>query len=172
MKHKLLFSLIVLQTLVAIMVSLSFYILLWPFELLLSFTPLVVSLLIIGLAISIIMVCIKKRVRGIWPGLTIALIGLVASFYSLYFSLTAQFPNRLIKTNQPTIIFTTFNKLYSNNDLAKAAEYFDAQNVDILAVQESQSGEVDELRQKLGFEHSYITDRMRSARGTVVGVVS
>lgn len=172
MKYKILFSFVILQTVVALLLTLSFYLWIWPFELLLSFTPLIALLLIACLTTSLVVLLLTKRLRSDWRLPNVVLVGLAAGFYSFYFSLTAQFPTQTIKTQKPAITFASFNKLYSNNDLSKAAAYFDTQKIDILAMQEASIHEVNQLRQQLGFEHSYTSQKVRTAKGTVVGIVS
>lgn len=171
-KHKLLFSLVVLQAVGAITLTLSFYLWALPFELLLSFTPLIALILIVGLSVSTIVLLLLKHLRNKWQLRTTVLAGLAFSFYGLYFSLTAQLPAQVAKTDKPTITFATFNKLYSNRNLSKASNYFNKQNIDVLAVQEAEAGEVDQLRQQLGFEHTYASKKARAVKDTVVGIVS
>lgn len=172
MKYKTLFSLIILLTVGAVALALSFHIQFWPFELLLSFAPLFTVITAIGLTLSLLFSLPLKGLQTNWRIIALVSVGLLASVYSIYFSLTVQPPVQLSSTDQPTITFATFNKLYSNSDLSRASDYFSDQNVDVLAIQEAQTDEVEQIREQLGFEYSHAPDDLRTSFGTIVGIIS
>jgi len=172
MKHRILLYLIILLTGGAVALALSFHIQLWPFELVLSFTPLLAIIAAVGVTLCLLFLLTLKDIRGDWRIAGCVAVGMLASVYSIYFSLTVQPPVQLNSTEQPTLTFATFNKLYSNSDLSRASDYFSGQNVSVLAIQEAQAGEVKQVREQLGFDYSHAPDDLRTSFGTIVGIIS
>ena len=68
--------------------------------------------------------------------------------------------------------FSTYNKLFTNSDLESAADIFGQQGVDIVSLQEVTRSDVTYYQEALGFDYSAVTSTGHSAYGSEVGVVS
>jgi endonuclease/exonuclease/phosphatase (EEP) superfamily protein YafD len=172
MKNKIAIYLVALQVLAAALLALAPHIPLLPFELLLSFTPLFTSVVVACLFASTLALAYDKQVDhkqwllgGIIAAVTLCV-------FTLYTSLTIQPATPATHTSKPTLTFITFNKLYSNTDLDGIATYFRQQQPDVMTLQETTPEEVKKLQENLGYKHSFTSERLRSARGTVVGIIS
>ncbi len=66
----------------------------------------------------------------------------------------------------------TYNKLYSNNDVDRAIDYFRDEQVSIIGLQEVTEKEIGKIMEGLGFEYSVNTNCNCDAFGTETGIVS
>lgn len=172
MKNKLIIYLVVLLAIAAVLLVMALYIRILPFELMLSYTPLFGFLTLAGLLSATVALIRNKSLRSNRWLIAAASIGLIASICALYAASSFQSPMETSAAGRGTIAFATFNKLYSNTDLARAADYFRQERVDVIAFQETRPEEVTKLKQLLGFEHSFNSEALKTARGTVVGIIS
>lgn len=167
-----LFAFVALQLLAALALIISFYVELWPFELLVSFTPLSAALLAVGLTISSILILVLKEFKGNLPLVIITGTAWLAALFILFHAFTAQQPTEVAASDNHTITFATFNKLYSNHDIKRFAEYLKQQNIDILALQEVRPTEVSNIAEQLGFEHTHTSRTFATSGGTSVVLLS
>lgn len=171
MKQKLFSRSVYLLTALSILLALSYHIVFWPFELLLSFTTFLLPVFFAGLIASLVFFVITKSLTRKFGFVLVA--GFIASYHSLAYTLTLQ-PQTAITADkgQTTIKFATFNKLYKNKDLQKTVDYFKKQNVDVLAVQEANEGEIKQLSEQLELRYFNESGTVQVGGGAHVGVLS
>src|SRR5690606_16919415 len=109
-KHKVLFSFVCLQLLGAVVLAVAFYIELWPLELLVSFTPIATTLLVVALTSCSILILFLKSFSASLPLLAITGITWAAAIFILIHAFTAQKPVELATSNEKTITFASLNK--------------------------------------------------------------
>lgn len=172
MKHKLIIYVAPIQLIAALLLAASLYIRFLPFELITSYVPLFASLLLASLVAIIAAVLSIRELRNDRRLLAVNLAGLAVCVTVLWTAFTIQQPAGIAASKEPVVTFATFNKLYSNSDTARAADYFRQQNVDVISLQEAQPQEIIKLKRQLGFEYSFMSERISTARGTVVGLIS
>lgn len=162
-----------LLLLVSVALLLSYHIELWPFELLVSFTPVVVFIAFTGLAILLVGLVVSRRVFAHWRLAAALGSSLLLCLYGIFYSMNVQPQAQLVsKDSSPTIKFATFNKLYKNKDLRTASNYFKEQNIDVLAVQEANRGEIEALSKQLGFQYYHASGALNTGHSTRVGIIS
>lgn len=171
-KHRLLFAFIALQLFGAMALMLSFYIEVWILELLVSFTPLFLTVLIVSLGVSSIFIATQKHLRQSTPLLILTGIAWLATIFILFHTFTVQKPIEITETSAETITFAAFNKLYSNYDTKRYTNYLNQQDIDILALQEMRPAEVPAVAETLGFAHSHVSRTFTTSGGTAVALLS
>lgn len=170
-KQKIFFVYTIFLFLVAISLVAGFYVRLLILEQLVSFTPIVAILIIVGGISALIIIFLKRRT--VWrrsivtTGLAVAL-----GLYGLIHSLTIQPQATFVHASGSRIKFAAFNKLYQNHDIDKAAAYFAQQKIDVVSLEEAYPQEVVAMQKKLGFRYSYMSNKLNTVRGTAVGIVS
>lgn len=172
MKQKLLRILCIILPLASVILATALHVRLWPFELLISFTPIAGTLLLAGLVVILIFPFIVPHFRYGKKIMASIAVGMIASLYALTASLMMQPPAAVVEYDGQPLTFITFNKLFSNNDIPRMVNYFKAQNADVISLQETTPQEVARVQQQLGYRHSFTSEKIRTARGTVVGIVS
>ncbi len=172
LKHTLLLAFASLQLLGALALLASFFVAAWHLELLLSFTPLLMGLLLAGLVSTTVCIVLLKNYKqnALLVGTTCAT-WLVAVCIAAY-AFTAQTPIVMSAPEGKTITFAALNKLYSNHDTDRFTTYLDKQDIDILALQEMRPSEVPGVAERLGFEHTYTSRTFATSGGTSVALLS
>lgn len=171
-KQKLLFGFICLQLLGAAALILSFYVGVWQLELLISFTPLLVTVLIASISISSLLIALLKNFKQNLPFLILAGATWLAALFILFHAFTAQVPVKVAASSGETITFATFNKLYSNYDIERSTSYLHQQAVDIIAMQEVRPAQVSGIAEQLGLEHTHTSRTFATSGGTSVVLFS
>lgn len=171
-KQKLLFGFICLQFLGAVALILSFYVEVWQLELLVSFTPLLVTVLIASISISSLLIALLKNFKQNLPLLILASATWLAALFILFHAFTAQVPVKVAASSGETITFATFNKLYSNYDIERSTSYLRQQAVDIIAMQEVRPAQVSGIAEQLGLEHTHTSRTFATSGGTSVALFS
>lgn len=173
MKYKIFLGPTALFSLSAVALALSYHVEFWPFELLVSFTPVVVTVIFASLVALLIALIVSRRFFSHWKFAVALCGGLLLCLYSVFYSMHVQPQVQIVsKNDNPTIKFATFNKLYKNKDLQTASKYFKQQGIDILAVQEANSGEIETLSKQLGFKHYHVSGVLNIGHSTRVGIIS
>lgn len=172
-KQTLLFSFICLQLIGAVALIAAFFIELWPLELLVSFTPVAMALLLAALAICSGIVLGGAHLRRSLPLIGVTATTWLAALFIVFQAFTAQQPITLVHTDEKkAITFATLNKLYTNYDFERFTDYLNDQDIDILALQEMRPAEVQEVAERLGFEYVHMTRTFASSGGTAVVLLS
>lgn len=170
--NKLIPAIIFAQAIGAFLLIASFTVELWLFELLVSFTTTLCVILFLGLFSTTVSLVIQKSFTN--TRLLFGILGItwLAGVYILQVSVS--YHNSIPTTHLPgnEITFATFNKLYSNSQINKVAQYLNTMDIDIIALQEIRASEVSALAEYLDFEHTYISRPFTTAGGTSVALLS
>lgn len=172
-KHTVLLAFVSLQLIGAMFLIASYFLQIWPLELLVSFTPQVLTILILSLIISSIRIAYLKNARRSPPFLVVVGATWLAASIIVFCALSAQPSPHLVQSDDETTIrFATFNKLYSNHDLDSFTDYFSQHSIDVLALQEVRPSEVPSIAQRLGFEYTHSSRPFTTSGGTSVALLS
>lgn len=147
---------------------------LWGFELIISQLPLLLFLSFL-LLLTWGLLSYKSKHFGKADGVLLAFWLLCCStliFHAFFSGYTYRSASRTTSAEQNSIIYATYNKLYTNDTLDTARNVLQAQNADIISFQEIRPDELDYYKQGLGLEYSAITTINASAEETEIGFLS
>lgn len=172
LKHKILFAFILAQAMAMVCLIASFYIQIWPFELLVSLTQTLTIIFIAALSLSSVLFIFMKDFKNHMPVVVITVLAWLAVLYILFFTLTTQQPTTLSHPEQDDLTFAIFNKNYNNHDDNRYIDYFKQQQADVIAMQEMHAEEVEYVADQLGFDYYYTSPPFATAGWTSVAVIS
>ncbi|MBL8159318.1 endonuclease/exonuclease/phosphatase family protein [Candidatus Saccharibacteria bacterium] len=173
MKSKSLQYLLGLVWVVTVVVTLAMFVRIWPFELLVSFTPQIfIALGLVGL-LSTAGIFWSNRAEFYWPQIIMPILVLVTLCLSLgYASMLQPVAQPAVLPGNTMVRFITFNKLYTNTKIDEMAAYFKTERPDVIALQEIAPNEVRRLASAMGYRHSYVSDYQNTVRGTSAALIS
>lgn len=174
MKQKIIIGAMLANGAALLLLAVGFWLRFWPLELIVSLTPQL--LLLSGLHIFLFFGWFRRPRPRRWhpwhKWWTWGVAGMVLlTGFCLLYSLEVQRPARLTVAQAPTIRVATFNRLYSNPDNQRAANYFRDQLVDVVLLEEASQSQVNDMQKRLGFLHSYAS-AVTSESSSEIGIVS
>lgn len=154
-----------------ILLLISFFIEAWLFELLVSYARQLSVVLLLGTAASMVLLLYFNSLKS-KPFAVLQIISAVISIVILVFTLQIPVSTLGQNSSETSLRFTTFNKLYSNNDISEITDYFKEKSIDVIALQETYPEEVRQIAENLGYKYTFTTEPIPTARYTVKALIS
>ncbi len=129
----------------------------WYAELAISISPQIVMALAVLMLIGLFAILIRRhKLRGSRRRyLIMATVACIVGLAAALMTLTDQKPTSIDAVNKrPTIRFASFNRLQSNTDYERIAEYIKQQNIDVIALQETDPQAVMAINDRLDYAHT------------------
>jgi endonuclease/exonuclease/phosphatase (EEP) superfamily protein YafD len=141
-----------------------------------SFTPQIL-ILVAGLTvITLVAYWHKYRTLKALKGQRLLAVMHVVVFicgsYGTHYSLTAQKTTALQSATGPTLKVATFNKLHTNEDYQKIADYIKSKDLDLIAFEETSKEQLEAISERAGYEHHVSSTEKNSGFNTTVGIMS
>jgi len=171
-----LINILIFLNIIFLSISLNFEY--WLLDIYVSFVPQI----LIALAFKYIvlgLLCLRVARRSSWPKLMKLITkqeklifgsGFLVAIYITLFSTTII--QSQPKATDHNLTVGTYNILYTNDSIDGAANFLASKNIDIVALQEAKPEFVEQMKQKLGYEYSEVSDCDCDAEDTETGIVS